>query len=136
MLSSSAAVESFTDAISSLEADKRRLADELQKLSGPVNVVAIHPAAQARYLTIVNDLAKALREQRPGSEMAASIRELIETATVIRTEPGQPLIIDVRGRLAGLLKTPVFPETTVSGGKVVAREGTRTPDPRIMIPVL
>ncbi len=80
-------------------------------------------------MTIVNDLAKALREQRPGSEMAASIRELIETATVIRTEPGQPLIIDVRGRLAGLLKTPVFPETTVSGGKVVAREGLEPPTP-------
>lgn len=120
MLSSSAAVETFTGAINALEADKGRLNSELSALAEPVNVVALHPAAQARYLALVEDVVTALRHGNPSAETVASIRELIETATVQKTPPGKPVVIDVKGRLEGLLKTPVFAESA-SGGKVVAR---------------
>ncbi len=129
MLSSTAAVGTFTDAIDALELDKKRLQQELASIEEPINVVEIHPAAQTRYLAIVGSLTAAIRDKRPTSEMHESIRELIETATVVKTEPGSPLIVDVKGRLGALLKTPVFPDSQMSGVKMVAREGLEPPTP-------
>jgi hypothetical protein len=125
MLASSAPVESFTAAIGEMDAGQRRLKSELSSLQEPVNVVVVHPEALARYQRVVDDLAAAVRD-RKDSETALALRELIETATVLRTEPGEPLSIDVQGRLAALLQAPAFPSGSLSGGKVVAREGLAT----------
>ncbi|HAP48452.1 MAG TPA: recombinase family protein [Afipia sp.] len=128
MLASTAAVETFTDAIATLEADKRRLNSELSSLTEPVNVVSLHPAAQARYLALVEKLAAGVKGGKPGNDTVTAIRELIESATIQKTSPGQPVVIDVKGKLEGLLKTPVFAESA-SGGKLVAREGLEPPTP-------
>jgi site-specific DNA recombinase len=129
MLESSAPVGGFTAAISELEIKQKRLKAELADLAEPINVIALHPQAQAKYLQIVDDLAAAIRERKPGTEMADSIRELIETVTVTKTEPGDYLKVEVQGRLAALLEAPVFPTGSLSGVKVVAGEGLEPPTP-------
>jgi hypothetical protein len=44
---------------------------------------------------VVKDLATALREHRPKSDFMNQVRELIETATIVRTPPHQPVRTDV-----------------------------------------
>jgi site-specific DNA recombinase len=129
MLSSSAAVESFTSAIGNLEGEQQRLKSELSNLPEAVNVVSLHPAAQAKYLRVVDDLAAAIRDRKPASEISVAIRDLIETVTVMKTAPGEPLKIDVQGKLAALLHAPLFPAGSLSGGKLVAGEGLEPPTP-------
>jgi site-specific DNA recombinase len=129
MLESNAPIESFTAAIGELEARKNRIKTELANLAESVNVIALHPQAQAKYLRIVDDLAATIRDRKPGTEMANAIWELIESVTVVKTEPGEALKIDVQGRLAALLDAPVFPSGSMSGVKVVAGEGLEPPTP-------
>jgi len=120
MLDSDAPVAEFTGKISDLEREKLRLQSELERLSEPVKVVALHPAATAHYLKVVDNLASAIAARDGTTAMAASIRELIESVTVHRTEPGGPVWLTVNGRLAALIGAPVFPDGSVSGVKVVA----------------
>lgn len=120
MLESTAPVSTYTGTIADLEGQKTRLAAELAAIDKPVKVVALHPAAQERYLAIVTDLARALKAKRPAGEMAGALRELIESATVIPTAPGSPVEIDVKGRLAALIDAPAFPQ--MSGRKAVAED--------------
>lgn len=120
MLASTAAVQTFADAINGLEIDRRRIVVQIEELAQPVTVIALHPAAQARYLAAVDSLAATIAERGSDSETAMAIRDLIETVTVRRTEPGQPIALDVKGRLAGLLQAPMFPEGSLSGVKAVA----------------
>jgi hypothetical protein len=61
--------------------------------------------------------------------MAASVRELIESVVVHRTEAGQPIRLKVNGRLAALIGQPVFPDGSVVGVKMVAGEGLEPPTP-------
>jgi hypothetical protein len=70
----------------------------LADIAKPASVIALHPQAQANYLRIVDDLAAAIRDRKPGTEMANAMRELIESVTVTRTEPGEPLKIEVQGK--------------------------------------
>ena len=78
-------------------------------------MIALHPEATAKYLRVIDDLAAAVRDRDSGSEMAMAVRELFESVTVQRSAPGQSLIIDVQGRLAALLRAPLFPTGSVSG---------------------
>lgn len=121
MLDSDAPVANFTGRIAALEKQRTEIETELASLSAPVKVVALHPAASAHYLKVVNDLAAAISARDGTSIMAASIRELIESVTVHRTEPGEPVRLKVNGRLAALIGAPVFPEGSLSGVKMVAR---------------
>jgi hypothetical protein len=61
--------------------------------------------------------------------MADVVRELIESVVVERTKPGEPLRLRVNGRLAALIGEPVFPESSLSGVKMVAGEGLEPPTP-------
>jgi hypothetical protein len=61
--------------------------------------------------------------------MANSIRELVESVTVTKTQPGEPLKIEVQGKLAALLEAPLFPTGSLSGVKMVAGEGLEPPTP-------
>jgi hypothetical protein len=126
MLDSDEPVSNFTKKIKDLETDRREIETQLAGLSVPVSVVALHPAALERYLAVVEDLAQAVRTRSPASEMASSVRELIESVTVHRTEPGKAIRLRVNGRLAALVGAPVFPEGSLSGVKLVAGEGCAT----------
>ncbi len=120
MLDSDEPVSSFTAKISELERERGEIEKQLASLVEPVQVVALHPAAQEHYLAVVNDLAKAINSRAPGNEMEASLREVIESVVVLRTEPGEPIRLKVNGRLAALIGAPAFPDSSLSGVKMVA----------------
>jgi site-specific DNA recombinase len=120
LLTSTAAVQTFVDAINALEIDKRELQSRLTEIAAPIKVVALHPAAQAQYLAAVENLSETITNRGATSETAMAVRELIETVTVKKTPPGAPIDLHVKGRLAALLQEPMFPEGSMSGGGAVA----------------
>ena len=61
--------------------------------------------------------------------MAQALRELIDSVVVQRTEPGEPVRLKVNGRLAALVGVPLFPQGSLSGVNLVAREGLEPPTP-------
>lgn len=123
----------FRDRLRELEAVKRSTEAELQAATAPANVVALHPTAVAHYLAVVENLEQAIAARAPDSAMAPAVRELIESVTVKRTKPGQPLQLRVNGRLAALLGAPMLPESSLSGVSMVA--GARyTANPRQPLP--
>lgn len=134
MLDSDAPVASFTAKMAALEREKAEIETSLARLATPVRVIALHPAAQEHYLNVVNDLAAAIKQREARTEMAAPIRELIESVVVHRTAPSEPMRLTVNGRLAALIGQPVFPQGSLSGVKVVAgaRYGL---EPRLQVPV-
>ena len=58
--------------------------------------------------------------------IADAFREMIDDVIGERTEPGQPVRLMVNGRLAALIGEPLFTESSLSGVKLVAREGRAT----------
>jgi site-specific DNA recombinase len=89
----------------------------------------LHPAAQERYLSVVENLAAEIRSGGPQAGMAEGVRDLIESVVVERTKPGEPIRLKVNGRLAALIGEPLFPESSLSGVKLVAGEGLEPPTP-------
>jgi site-specific DNA recombinase len=129
MINSDAPVSQFTDKISELNIAKEQIEDRIQGLSIPSTTISLHPAAQERYLSLVENLAKAIRDGGPENEMAMAVRELIDTVVVEKTRPGEPIHLKVNGRLSALIQQPMFPESSLSGVKLVAREGLEPPTP-------
>ena len=109
-------------------ADPRRRRDaaetELAALAPPVKVTELHPAAVARYLAAVEDLAGTLsrRMVKGDEEVASALRELIAAVIVHPADKDEPRI-EVRGRLAQLTGAPeLFPQqeiprTVVAGAR-------------------
>jgi site-specific DNA recombinase len=129
MIDSDEPVSQFTAKIRELEIERRSIETELANLSAPTKAVALHPAAQERYLAIVDNLSAAMAEGGPLDEITGAVRELIESVVVEKTGPGEPIQLQVNGRLAALVGRPVFPESSLSGVKMVAREGLEPPTP-------
>lgn len=65
------------------------------------------------------NLARTIRDAGPQSEMIGAVRELIDSVVVERTQPGEPIRVRVNGRLAALIGAPVFPESSLSGVKLL-----------------
>jgi hypothetical protein len=122
MIDSDAPVSQFTDKISELNIAKEQVETRIDDLSTPNMTVSLHPAVQERYLSLVEGLAKSIQDRGPENEMAVAVRELIETVVVEKTQPGDPIHLRVNGRLSALIQQPMFPEGSLSGVKVVARE--------------
>jgi site-specific DNA recombinase len=129
MIDSDAPVSQFTSKIAQLDAEKQRIEIQLQDLSKPATTVALHPAAQQRYLAAVNELAQTIRDEGMAPRISEALRELIDSVIVEKTIPGDPIRLKVNGRLAALINQPMFPEGSVSGVKLVAGEGLEPPTP-------
>ena len=115
MIASDAPVTQFTSKISELNTEKQRVESQLQDLLKPTTTVSLHPAAQERYLSVVENLAAEIRGGGPQAGMAEAVRDLIESVVVERTKPGEPIRLKVNGRLAALIGEPLFPESSLSG---------------------
>jgi site-specific DNA recombinase len=129
MIASNAPVTQFTSKISELNAEKQRIESQLQDLLKPTTTVSLHPAAQERYLSVVENLAAEIRGGGPQAGMGEAVRDLIESVVVERTKPGELIRLKVNGRLAALIGEALFPESSLSGVKLVAGEGLEPPTP-------
>jgi hypothetical protein len=105
------------DRLAELRAEPKRLEEELLAAEKPPEVVSLHPAAITRYREQVECLSGALRTHslNGNDEPAAAFRELVESVTVMPSADGEPLRIELRGRLATLLGHDVFPQARVWG---------------------
>jgi hypothetical protein len=78
-------------------------------------VVELHPAALARYLAAIGDLAATLsrRMVEGDEEVASALRELISAVVIHPAGKDEPKI-EVTGRLAQLTNAPdLFPQQTL-----------------------
>ena len=106
------------------------------------NVVALHPKALDRYKSAVLELADELK--RGSAAEFATIRELV-SAIIVHASPSRPGGAGTKANAEDdrsvRLEQPsaviqrCFP-TWLCRGIVRSRRGTRTPDPRIIMPVL
>ncbi|MDF2120330.1 hypothetical protein PY365_32690 [Roseiarcaceae bacterium H3SJ34-1] len=85
------------------------------------NVVALHPATIAVYLDAVEQLAKALSAS-DAKAACLKLRELIDCIVVApRVKPGDPIHLEVRGRLAALTQ----PDPGLFVSQMVPRGGLK-----------
>nr|WP_271608844.1 recombinase family protein [Bradyrhizobium sp. CCBAU 21359] len=116
-----------------LDAERKRISEELQSEPPALKEVALHPAILKRYEEQLDRLEDALGKGVSGGdgEAAEAIRDLVETVTVFR-DPGRPggVAVEIAGRLNALLGEKAYPNQ-VKGvwGKVVAGEGLEPPTP-------
>ena len=129
MIDSNQPVSQFTGKIAELNSLRLDVEGQLRGLSEPKTTISLHPTAQARYLSLVENLAKTIRDDGAASSTADALRELIETVVVEKTLPSEPIRLTVNGRLAALIQKPAFPESSLSGVKMVAGEGLEPPTP-------
>ena len=111
---------------------------ELSSLEEAPQIIALHPATIESYITTVDRLAGILSEHATAEDdrgsLVANFRALVHSATVHPKAPREGFQVEVKGKLASLIGGEAFPQAKYSGGRMVAEEGTRTPDTRIMIP--
>ncbi|MFB9269261.1 recombinase family protein [Bradyrhizobium erythrophlei] len=116
----------------SLDAERKRISEELQSEPPAPKEVALHPAVLKRYEEQLGRLEEALAKgvSAGDGEAAEAIRDLVETVTVFR-DPGRTggVAVEIAGRLNALLGEKAYPNH-VKGvwGKVVAGEGLATTD--------
>jgi site-specific DNA recombinase len=95
-----------------LDAERRRISEELQNEPPAPKAVALHPAILKRYEEQLLRLESALgRGIGAGdAEAAEAIRDLVETVTVFRdlTSPGG-VAVEIAGRLNALLGQEAYP---------------------------
>ena len=118
--------------LAALEEEQRALVAEAASVESTVDVVTLHPAAVARYLAQVEDLAGVLAASGDLStgSAAASFREIVESVIVHPVPARASLEIEVRGFLAALTNDRgMKPACRLSGDQVVA-EDRYTPKPR------
>ena len=139
-------METLTPRIKALGTEKAAVAADLSAAQEPDNVVALHPAALTEYRAAIAALSVHLETETPdeGGAFIETIRGLI-SRVIIKAEPNtKGFEIELRGYLAELcgLEGIEIPDVSAiaaeasPGGNGGSGRGTRTPDPRIMIPVL
>jgi site-specific DNA recombinase len=113
-----------------LEDERAKLDDELAAMATPLNIVALHPVALARYLDQIEHLSA---ELAAGGDLRADpcstwFRDLVESVIVHPVASKAPLDIELRGYLAQLTEEPRFPPSRRFGGlALVAEEGLEPP---------
>jgi hypothetical protein len=113
---SSAPVETFTAEIETLAAEKQDIELKLAAVEQPDNVISLHPAAVARYLATVEEIGATIDNGPIDADQAEAVRRLIERVTVQPQAKGDPLVLDVYGRLAVLIGADAFPQARLVGG--------------------
>ena len=124
--------------IPTLRTERDAIRFELDGCDKAPTVLRLHPTAIASYLSAVDQLDKALeRDAADGeTESRAAFRELVERVVVHAPRADRGVWIEVKGRLSALVGEKAFPDATIVGGIDGSGRGTRTPDTRIMIPLL
>jgi site-specific DNA recombinase len=107
-----------------LRAERQQLETDLGGADRPPNVISLHPATIERYKGQIADLSAALAGKDGMEEEAVvAFRKLVSAVIVHETARGQPMEIEIKGRLAALIGLDVFPQgrmTATLGGSMVA----------------
>ena len=132
-------VDSLLTRIDGLEKERRDTKAALATAGTATEIITLHPASIERYAADVNRLADLAAEKSDfaeSDELITILRRLVD-AVVIHAAPGTgDFSVEVKGRLAELTGSDAFPSRSKGGVNGGSERGTRTPDPRIMIPVL
>ena len=123
-------IGAIRDRLLDLEGEKERLDAELADMPEPIDAVALHPMAVARYLSQIDQLSAELKSNADfqAGSTADSFRALVNSVIVHPVAPRAPLDIELRGYLAELTAEPKFPpHGRYSGFAVVAEEGLEPP---------
>ncbi len=138
-----APAEPIVPRLNQLTLERATISAALEAAKEADNVIALHPQALARYKRDVMELAEELKRGDPDTNAGvfARIRSLV-TAIVVHAAPStaggdnmkaaeqRQIKIDLKGRLAELCDNmAVFPNVSMSGGTLVAREGLEPPTP-------
>ena len=145
------AVERMIDAIIAGTVSKERAAERMPVLEAeftaakaalaaseaPPKAVAMHPKVVDQYLRDLDRLDQLIAADLAAGDdgLAKALRQIVTQVSVMPAPPRQPVEIRIEGCLETLLNQAQFDERS-SGGERGSGGGTRTPDPRIMIPVL
>ncbi|MET4177566.1 site-specific DNA recombinase [Bradyrhizobium sp. LA6.1] len=116
-----------------LDAERKRISEELQNESLAPKEVALHPAVLTRYEEQLGRLEESLGKcvTTGDAEAAEAIRDLVDTVTVFR-DPVRSggVAVEIAGRLNALLGEAAYPNrVTGVWGKMVAGEGLEPPTP-------
>lgn len=138
-ISKGADFDLYNPKVNELAAERKRVEAELTQIASSSEIVTVHPAAVERYLADIRRLADVAAEaaELDEPELVLTLRQLVQTVTVF-TPPGtDELTIEIKASLSDLtLPGPLLKRSIGGGVTVGSGGGTRTPDPRIMIPVL
>jgi site-specific DNA recombinase len=106
------------DKLKSLETEHKALVERIDAASAEVPVIALHPAMVERYLSNVRLIADSLPDAFAGGDLdvIAAFRELVERVIVVPSKAGEPVEMELRGRLSALIGADMFPNRTRSGG--------------------
>ena len=95
-----------------LDAERKRISEELQSEPPAPKEVALHPTILKRYEEQLGRLEEALGKgvSAGDGEAAEAIRDLVETVTVFR-DPARPggVAVEIAGRLNALLGDRAYP---------------------------
>lgn len=125
--------------IKTLEAERADVAGRIAQATASAEIVTLHPAAIEQYAADVArlaDLTAAHAELPESAELVAMLRRLVAEVVVYAEPNARGFDVEVKGRLAELTGSAAFPARSKGGVISGSERGTRTPDPRIMIPVL
>jgi hypothetical protein len=99
-----------------LDAERKRISEELQGEPPTSKEVALHPAILKRYEEQLGRLEEALAKgvSAGDGEATEAIRDLVETVTVFR-DPRRPggVAVEIAGRLNALLREKSYPNQVI-----------------------
>jgi site-specific DNA recombinase len=117
------ALTMIVETMNGLADEKAKLTADLAAMNIRDNVVSIHPRAIERYQRAIAELGD--ESKRASPEEFGILRSLIKSVTVCTNAGDGSASIEIKGAIAALVEC---------GSVVGSGGGTRTPDPRIMIP--
>lgn len=120
-----------------LKVVRDRLRSELAATDEPPRIVSLHPAAVTAYLRAIDTLHETIAAgAEHGEESKQALRSLIDKIVVMPGAAGASPALRIDGHLTKLIGGEHFPSRNIVGGADGSGRGTRTPDTRIMIPLL
>ena len=133
-------IRAMVPRINALQAERDQVAAQLAQAAGSADVVTLHPASIERYaadIARLADLTASQTEFSESAELTATLRRLVQSVIVHAEPNAQGFSVEIKGRLAELSgASAAFASRSRGGVNGGSERGTRTPDPRIMIPVL
>lgn len=112
--------------LQAFEAERLALTDKIAQADAKDDVITLHPASIERYRQNVALIAESLPDAfKDGDrDVIDAFRALVARVIVHPTPAGEPMQIEVRGKLSALVGKSFFPDTRTVGGVDGSGRGT------------